>query len=55
MVVFLDLLQDYLNYHPEMSLGLILWENYIPVHSQSAQELTESLWTRTARMDQFIS
>jgi hypothetical protein len=43
MVVFLVLLLDYLNHHPEMSLGLILWENIIPVHSHSAQELIESL------------
>jgi hypothetical protein len=42
MVVFLVLLPNYLNYHPEMSLGLILGEN-IPVHSHSAQELIESL------------
>jgi hypothetical protein len=42
MVVFLVLLPIYLNYHPDMSLGLILWEN-IPVHSHSAQELIEIL------------
>ncbi len=42
MVVFLVLLPNYLKCHSEMNLGLILWENYIPVHSHSAQELIES-------------
>ena len=41
--VFLALLLNYLNYHLAMSLGLILKENYIPVHHHSARRLIESL------------
>jgi hypothetical protein len=43
MVVFLAQIPNYLKYHPEISLGLILWEKYIPFHYHSAQELIESL------------
>ena len=41
--VFLSLLLNYLNYHLSMSLGLILKENYIPVHYHSAWMLIDSL------------